>query len=839
MGRPPPDSISVGGKAGGGANHTGLSQREGRDGERPSPARATAGRGLDVLKLVAGPFLIVASVLVILKDFATGSLFPRQFELLGEWQTTFCFLGRSLRAGHIPSLDPHVMGGIPYAPDPQSGWMNVPLMGLFTGLRCDLALRWYLILLPILAGLGIYWFLRSEGLGRPAATVGGLVLALPLAGSKNFSLPWVSGTLAWTAVLLATASRFWHARGWSTRILWALACALAWGQLASAHFSTGLVVGTAFFGVYLLTKAVTDVLAKRSTPAPAFLRVSFVLAASALVGLAFLIPRLVYLRRTPLGLGFDHLQTLYLQFGGRPGSVLSGTSPPPWPLAMAMSPGIHQGAIALGLCFGGLMIQERRWLTAVFGSLGFVCYALTLPVAERILHPRVASSFLSGAYLHAPNRLVPGVLVAVSVLAGLGVESWVRAPSMRHRMLSIGPGVLTWALLLLLFRPAASRLELVALGAVLGAIALLAAWRAPELALLIPLVVALELSLNGRPLSGQRLAAISREPRGAVSVQDVVAWTKIDGSAFLRAGPIAAALRSEGGGRYVTSSPADWYPLGYFGHLTPATWGLMGDQQSLLFGLREAQGYNAVLPLRVWEFVRAVEEGKNLRYQSDYFLRPPEVALDLLQVGWVVGRAGGSPPLPGAAPVALQGRWALYRLARTPPMATVLGGWTQVGSPDAALDLVAGPGFDPEHTVVLEQDPGLPSPPGGAGGPGGRATYRQLGPQAATIQVEAPGPAIVVVRNTYDPNWHASVDGRPVQVLPADYLVQGIPVPAGSHVVHLWYDDPTIGYGLAGSAASIGVLLGAALVLRLRRRPRDRPGTPPRLPPPSFAGVDR
>jgi hypothetical protein len=37
-------------------------------------------------------------------------------------------------------------------------------------LRCDLALRWFIVLQPILAGLGVYWFLRGEGISRVASS---------------------------------------------------------------------------------------------------------------------------------------------------------------------------------------------------------------------------------------------------------------------------------------------------------------------------------------------------------------------------------------------------------------------------------------------------------------------------------------------------------------------------------------------------------------------------------------------------------------------------------------------------------------------------------------------
>jgi uncharacterized membrane protein YfhO len=96
------------------------------------------------------------------------------------------------------------------------------------------------------------------------------------------------------------------------------------------------------------------------------------------------------------------------------------------------------------------------------------------------------------------------------------------------------------------------------------------------------------------------------------------------------------------------------------------------------------------------------------------------------------------------------------------------------------------------------------------------------------VTVEPPSDAVVLVRNPYARNWHAKVDGRPVRILPADHLLQGIPVPAGRHRITLTYDDPWIGYGLLGSGIAVLALLVGALLswragaARLGRERRER-----------------
>jgi hypothetical protein len=262
-----------------------------------------------VLQALAGPALIVGSVLIVLHLFAFSGLVSRQNpDVLPLWLPNYCLMGKSLAAGHIPAWNPSVMGGTPFAADPQSGWMYAPVMLLFSTLSCGRAIRWFIVLQPILAGLGIYAFARSEGLSRVAATVGGLALALPLAGSQvGQSLPF-AGSIAWTALLLAAASKMMGAGAWPSRLVWTVVTALAWGQLAAAHLSNGFVLGTVALVVYLVSRSVSDVRRGVRSGRQVLALAALLLFALPLVNLAYFLPRLAYLPRTSPGHGDDRRQ---------------------------------------------------------------------------------------------------------------------------------------------------------------------------------------------------------------------------------------------------------------------------------------------------------------------------------------------------------------------------------------------------------------------------------------------------------------------------------------------------------------------------------------------------
>lgn len=766
-----------------------------------------------VLAVAAGPLLIVATTLVVLHDFAfLGKMSDQHVDPLAFWLPTHCFLGESLSSAHIPTWNPHVMGGLPFAADPQSGWMYVPAMLLYTAFPCGTALRWFIVLQPILAGLGVYWFLRSEGLSRPAGTVGGLMLALGMASSRlALTLPF-AGVLAWTPIMLACASRLYRARTWPARLAWAGLVAAAWGQVAAAHMSHGLILATGILVFYAVAKSLAEVRAGR-TGRQMLVVAGLLVAALPLVNLAFFLPRLAYLPRTTLALGYDRLETLGNQLAGRPPSPapLGAAVSPPWVLGFATSPGAYLGTTALALSFAGWWLRRNRYLVMTFTAFAAFSYFLSLRIVASAVETNLSWLPLSDLYLHEPARLRYGVLLALPVLAAAGVEAWRDAP--QHRMSMLIPGLLAWSLLPLVAGLEAARLALPVAGIVAGVASLVIAATRPALVALFPAILAVELSVNG--LIGQTYGSGYAPTRLEPPLVNVpftpLAQPRFEMRDYLDLSPIALRLQSEDD-RFISLDATRMTIRGYLEHQGPASWGLLSNQRALLFGLEDAQGYNPVQPLPFWKFVRAVET-KEIKYNAAFFVHPSTQALDLLDVAWIIGPAS-DPPVAEATAVAHDGLWDLYHVGTQTPRASVLTQWTVAQDHAAALTAITAPEFQPSARVVLEEDPGVAQTQEGTP----EATYHSLGTRSARVVVDSPAAGVVLVRNTYDPNWRARVDGRPFRVLRADSFLQAIVVPAGRHVIDLEYHDPWVIRGLWGSGLSIGGLALAGIILRRRQR---------------------
>ena len=740
----------------------------------------------------AGPALILAGVLVVLRNLAFHPLLTMG-DVRTLWLPTYCFLGKNLVHGHIPAWNPHSMAGVPFAADPQSGWMYLPAMLLFALFSCGFAIRLMIVLQPILAGLGVYWFLRGEGVSRPASTVGGLTLALGLAGSKiPLAIPF-SASLAWTALALAACSRYLRATDSSRRFLWLVATGVAWGQIAAAHLSVGLLMGTVALSLFVAGKTWKSEL-RQAGRAVALLAVSL-----PLVNLAYFLPRLAYAPRTSLGLGYAGLKKLAATFGDR------GIIPPPittgpvWPLKLVTSPGAFLGSVALGLSFAALWNRRHRRLAIMFAVLGSVSYILGLEAVAHVVPTWLRSNRVADFYLHNPYWTIFQLFLAIAVLGALGIEAWRDAKSWKTRALMVLPAVVVWAVLPVLFGARPTHFVLPAAGAAAGFALLVGAARWNVLFLALPAVVALELTVNG--VAARRTVLPFHPPPslGALPVPNLRLQN------YLRLGHIHRRLRQ---------STARYATVGFDKVFDRVT------NESLYFGTESIDAYNAVQLRRYWSFVRALQDPP-IEYNRAYFVHPSRAVLDVLGVNWTVRRR--RPARPGRRrpqSVVNEHDWTLVRRSPGVSRVAVINSWTVVGDANEALQRVSRPSFDPSRTLILEGDAGIAASE--ATRQLAQATYRWTGTQSARVQVRTGTDALLIVRNAYDEHWHATVDGRPAPVLPADYVIQAVPVPRGTHTVDLTYDDPWVGYGLLGSAVVISGLLGFAARERFLARRRGR-----------------
>jgi hypothetical protein len=83
--------------------------------------------------------------------------------------------------------------------------------------------------------------------------------------------------------------------------------------------------------------------------------------------------------------------------------------------------------------------------------------------------------------------------------------------------------------------------------------------------------------------------------------------------------------------------------------------------------------------------------------------------------------------------------------------------------------------------------------------------------------------SFLVTSDVYYPGWHASVDGKKVKLYQADYVLRGVEVPAGQHLVRFEYFPRQlfIGAGVSGLSLMVLGLLAFASFWRQKRSGQD------------------
>ena len=112
-----------------------------------------------------------------------------------------------------------------------------------------------------------------------------------------------------------------------------------------------------------------------------------------------------------------------------------------------------------------------------------------------------------------------------------------------------------------------------------------------------------------------------------------------------------------------------------------------------------------------------------------------------------------------------------------------------------------------------------------AGCPSGTLRYERVQASHFDFIASCPTPATLVVKETYHPNWRATVDGAPVETFMASPSFIGIPLPAGEHFVVVDYRSTPIKTPLF----VFGLLALVALILARRDLPERVRGMRPRL----------
>jgi hypothetical protein len=161
-----------------------------------------------------------------------------------------------------------------------------------------------------------------------------------------------------------------------------------------------------------------------------------------------------------------------------------------------------------------------------------------------------------------------------------------------------------------------------------------------------------------------------------------------------------------------------------------------------------------------------------------------------------------------------EGKIKVYRVGDPLPRAWVVY-QAVVADDDRALAMLGAADFDPRAVAVVPATGPTPALPA-QGGPGEAAAVVEARPGRLVLDVTASQEGLLVISQPFYPGWQAFVDRHKTPIYRADYLLQGVPVAAGTHRVELSYRLPLLPM-IVSLVAAISCLAAVLMQIPFRR----------------------
>src|ERR687883_601144 len=354
--------------------------------------------------------------------------------LIGQWdllrgQTTlgmdaatqyypwYSFLGESLWSGQIPAWNPYQFSGTPFAADPLSGWSYLPAMLLFTLLPLVAAVKGFMFLHLLLAGLFTYALARALGIGIPGAFLA--AIAYEYSGFfylDNACCFQYTGVMAWMPLAILGAEMAIRSYSWLLRGAWWGISGLAISQTLAAWFGQGSYYALLALGGYIAYRTLLS--PPNEVRDGVWVRVGRlilhgvgVLVFGLAIGAFGVLPRLEYNALSNLA-------------GGYPAEVLSdqnGWSVGDW--ALLLKPGVwYAGLIVLTLALVAPLIAFKRFAISYFGALALGVLVLTSQGPTPLHSALYLLPYFERLHPHRPDRVILVFYLGAALLAGAGLS---------------------------------------------------------------------------------------------------------------------------------------------------------------------------------------------------------------------------------------------------------------------------------------------------------------------------------------------------------------------------------------------------------------------------------
>ncbi len=163
------------------------------------------------------------------------------------------------------------------------------------------------------------------------------------------------------------------------------------------------------------------------------------------------------------------------------------------------------------------------------------------------------------------------------------------------------------------------------------------------------------------------------------------------------------------------------------------------------------------------------------------------------------------------------GQYGLIEFTGALPRAGLYSGWQVMTNDQAGLKVLTSPEFDPAVSVIVAES--TPPPPAlNTNRTVQPVEFVSYEPKHIVIKAKAPGNAVLLLNDHYDPNWKVLVDGKPEKLLRCNFIMRGVQLAAGEHRVEFLFQPPVRSLYVSLAALAVGGLLAGYLLIAPRLR---------------------
>jgi hypothetical protein len=181
-----------------------------------------------------------------------------------------------------------------------------------------------------------------------------------------------------------------------------------------------------------------------------------------------------------------------------------------------------------------------------------------------------------------------------------------------------------------------------------------------------------------------------------------------------------------------------------------------------------------------------------------------------------------------------KGDYALFEYPRTLPRAKLFANWRTPASDAASLAMLTNQDFEPLNTVLIAHDTPISNPQSDSTADAGDVTITDYHPKRVRLEANARTSAVLLLNDRTGKDWRVQIDGKDAPVLRCNYIMRGVYLEQGRHVVEFRFKPSLTSLYVSAGAVIVTLILAGylAVSLAIARKPEaaaraeDKPGPP-------------